>query len=371
MSDLLVLPGFWLLLFVLGVVLRRHTNGFRRYFLVVVSLTLLYFCVRWETATFYAVLGLSNALLGAGLVRSHKQPGVRVAFLAGISVNVLILLCYLAWGAYFRKYFALLPSLSYLCFRGIAYLCSCYADNSISFSSGLMQMLFFPILFVGPITRVENFEREEWDYVAALERLALGLLMLIGAHLVGTFVLTDVIRTEFAASRYWVGLFANSFNFYWTFAGYSNMVIGLALLVGFKVPENFNNPYLATSITEFWRRWHMSLSFWVRDYIYIPLGGNRKGIWRKCLNLLLAMTIMGVWHGLRLNFLVWGVCHGCLLAAESLMAHFKMDVPRRILGARLEVVVKVPLTFMVVSFLWLIFRYPLPELKVYVQGLVP
>ena len=200
-----------------------------------------------------------------------------------------MIFAFLQWRIYFQKYFVYLPSLSYLGFRGIAYLTSVYKRRRIAISAGLMQMLFFPMLFMGPIARVENFEQEYRDYREVLERLLLGLSMLIAGFLCGDYVIDEVrYSAGLHWSRFWLGALANSFQFYFIFAGYSHLIIGLGILVGFKLPENFNNPYLATSIGDFWRRWHMSLSYWIRDYVYIPLGGNRKGIARKCMNLIVA-----------------------------------------------------------------------------------
>jgi D-alanyl-lipoteichoic acid acyltransferase DltB (MBOAT superfamily) len=231
-----------------------------------------------------------------------------------------------------------------------------------------MQMLFFPMLFMGPIARVENFEKEYRDYREVLERLLLGLSMLIAGFLCGHYVIDEVRHAVgLHWSRFWLGALANSFQFYFTFAGYTHLIIGLGILVGFKLPENFNNPYVATSIGDFWRRWHMSLSYWIRDYVYIPLGGNRKGIVRKCTNLIVAMSLVGIWHGLTLNYFLWGLFHGLLLAGESLIAHFKVKVP--FFG---EVkAAQVALTFTLVSFSWLLFKYPFPEFVLYLKRMVP
>jgi alginate O-acetyltransferase complex protein AlgI len=162
---------------------------------------------------------------------------------------------------------------------------------------------------------------------------------------------------------------ANSFQLYFTFGGYTHLIIGLGLLCGFKLPENFRMPYLATSVRDFWRRWHMSLSFWIRDYVYIPLGGSRKGIARKCLNLLLAMALCGVWHGLEWHYLLWGLFHGFWLCLESLMARFDFRPLERTLS-RAYVPVKVLITFSLVSFGWLLFKYPVPVFSDYIKGLL-
>jgi len=114
----------------------------------------------------------------------------------------------------------------------------------------------------------------------------------------------------------WLGAIAYSIQLYFDFSGYSDMAIGLGMMMGFKFIENFNAPYIAQSITEFWRRWHISLSTWLRDYLYIPLGGNRKGRGRTYINLILTMVLGGLWHGANWTFIVWGAWHGAIMAIE-------------------------------------------------------
>ena len=119
----------------------------------------------------------------------------------------------------------------------------------------------------------------------------------------------------------WYGLVAYAFQIYFDFSAYSDMAIGLGLMLGFVFPKNFDSPYLSQSITEFWRRWHISLSTWLRDYLYIPLGGNRKGVWRTHFNLAVVMLLGGLWHGASWNFVIWGGIHGSMLVLER--AHGK------------------------------------------------
>jgi alginate O-acetyltransferase complex protein AlgI len=145
----------------------------------------------------------------------------------------------------------------------------------------------------------------------------------------------------------WVGTGAYSLQLYFDFAGYSAMAIGLGLMLGFHFPENFNNPYLATSIQDFWRRWHISLSGWLRDYLYIALGGNRVGKVRIYVNLILTMAIGGLWHGAAWTFAAWGLLHGLALAVERLAVHR---------GIRLPSVLSYPLTMAVVLIAWTLFR---------------
>jgi alginate O-acetyltransferase complex protein AlgI len=122
--------------------------------------------------------------------------------------------------------------------------------------------------------------------------------------------------SQLAGSVAWLGIICYSLQIYFDFSGYSDMAIGLGRLLGFRYPENFRHPYISQSIQEFWRRWHISLSTWFRDYLYIPLGGNRKGPIRTCLNLMLVFCLCGLWHGASWNFLIWGIIHGIFLSIE-------------------------------------------------------
>jgi alginate O-acetyltransferase complex protein AlgI len=149
----------------------------------------------------------------------------------------------------------------------------------------------------------------------------------------------------------WYGMFAYSFQIYFDFSGYSDMAIGLGLMLGFVFPKNFDSPYQSQSITEFWRRWHLSLSFWLRDYLYFALGGNRKGTIRTYANLAMVMLLGGLWHGAAWNFVVWGGIHGAMLAMERLQGKdsFYRRLPRR---GRMAV------TFLIASLAWVFFRAP-------------
>jgi alginate O-acetyltransferase complex protein AlgI len=123
---------------------------------------------------------------------------------------------------------------------------------------------------------------------------------------------------EISTSTAWIGVVAYSFQIYFDFSGYSDMAIGIGRMIGFKFPENFNNPYISQNITEFWRRWHITLGRWMRDYLYIPLGGNRVPQWRMYLNLWLVFLISGLWHGAAWNFVIWGAFHGFFLIADRM-----------------------------------------------------
>jgi alginate O-acetyltransferase complex protein AlgI len=149
----------------------------------------------------------------------------------------------------------------------------------------------------------------------------------------------------------WYGVLAYAFQIYFDFSGYSDMAIGLGLMLGFVFPKNFDSPYLADSITDFWRRWHISLSSWLRDYLYKPLGGNRRGRRRTYLNLALVMLLGGLWHGAAWTFVLWGAFHGLLLAAERWRG-------KRSLFAALPRPARVAGTFFLVLVSWVLFRSP-------------
>ncbi|MEZ4607387.1 MAG: MBOAT family O-acyltransferase [Deinococcales bacterium] len=147
----------------------------------------------------------------------------------------------------------------------------------------------------------------------------------------------------------WLGVLAYTLQLYFDFSGYSDMAIGLGLMLGFRFPENFNHPYISKSITEFWQRWHISLSTWLRDYLYIPLGGNRKGSGRTYVNLMTVMLLGGLWHGANWTFVLWGAWHGGLLALERLLASQKLWRP-------LPAFITMPKTLILAMIGWVTFR---------------
>jgi len=149
----------------------------------------------------------------------------------------------------------------------------------------------------------------------------------------------------------WYGVTAYAFQIYFDFSGYSDMAIGLGLMFGFVFAKNFDSPYRSQSITEFWHRWHISLSTWLRDYLYLPLGGNRRGNVRTYINLFIVMLLGGLWHGAAWNFVVWGALHGLLLAGERLRG-------KAALYGRLPAVARVATTFAIVLVTWVFFRSP-------------
>ena len=192
----------------------------------------------------------------------------------------------------------------------------------------LLYVSFFPQLIAGPIVRYETVEqeirerRESIDDVAAgLRRFVLGLAkkVILANHI--ALIAETVYAGDsavYGTAFYWIAAIAYALQIYFDFSGYSDMAIGLGRMFGFHFLENFDHPYTALSVTDFWRRWHISLSTWFRDYIYIPLGGNRVKRSRRVLNILIVWALTGFWHGAQWNFLLWGLYYGLLLLIEKL-----------------------------------------------------
>jgi len=225
----------------------------------------------------------------------------------------------------------LLPiGISFYTFQILSYVLDLYRGEvklQRNFFYLLLYVSFFPQLIAGPIVRYRTVEEEILVRRENLSDAKSGVnLFIVGlakkvliANQVGT--VAEIIYAGdpavFGGAMYWIAALAYTLQLYFDFSGYSDMAIGLGRVFGFHFPENFNYPYVSCSITEFWRRWHISLSSWFRDYVYIPLGGNRVGKGRRVMNILIVWGITGFWHGASWNFLLWGLYYGLLLLAEK------------------------------------------------------
>jgi len=225
-----------------------------------------------------------------------------------------------------------LPGVSFFTFQAISYIADVCREperRGRSFLRVLEYLTFFPVLLSGPLTRFSDVSRQfECREVTAdrsaagIRRFALGLakkLLLAGAASTAADAVFALGNAELDVRTAWLGALAYTLQIYFDFSGYSDMAIGLGAMFGFSVPENFRAPFCASSVTDFWRRWHMTLSGWFRDYVYIPLGGNRKGRLRTVLNKLAVFLLTGLWHGASWTFLLWGLWHGVLVSAETLI----------------------------------------------------
>ena len=227
--------------------------------------------------------------------------------------------------------------ISFYTFQTMSYVIDVYRDDapvSKNFINFGTYVALFPQLIAGPIVRYRDVAEQLVNRRETLEMFTRGVkLFMVGlakkviiANTMGTLT-TNIFATtdENGVIGTWVGMIAYTFQIYFDFSGYSDMACGLGNMMGFEFLKNFNYPYIAKSITDFWRRWHISLSTWFKEYVYIPLGGNRKGVKRQILNLLIVWGLTGLWHGAAYNFVLWGLYYGFLLILEKFVLKKFLD----------------------------------------------
>ena len=227
--------------------------------------------------------------------------------------------------------------ISFYTFQTMSYVIDVYRDDapvSKNFINFGTYVALFPQLIAGPIVRYRDVAEQLVNRRETLEMFTKGVkLFMVGlakkviiANTMGTLT-TNIFATtdENGVVGTWVGMIAYTFLIYFDFSGYSDMACGLGNMMGFEFLKNFNYPYIAKSITDFWRRWHISLSTWFKEYVYIPLGGNRKGVKRQILNLLIVWGLTGLWHGAAYNFVLWGLYYGLLLILEKFVLKKFLD----------------------------------------------
>lgn len=268
---------------------------------------------------------------------------------------------YFGFDGWTFKNIVLPVGISFYIFQSISYLVDIYrkdAPAQKNFSNLALYISMFPQLVAGPIVRyntiahdIESERNINFDtFILGLKIFILGLAkkILIANQMA---IIADTMFSQDVAYltslNAWIGAVAYTLQIYFDFSGYSDMAIGLGLMIGFKFPLNFNYPYIPYSITDFWRRWHISLSTWFKDYVYIPLGGNRVKVSRMYLNLLIVFTVTGIWHGANWTFLAWGLFHGFFLVVEKITGLNKTDkykLPRWVI------------TMFIVVVAWVFFR---------------
>jgi alginate O-acetyltransferase complex protein AlgI len=311
-----------------------------------------------------------SAGLGIDSAWFKARPRLRSALLVGTvaaDLSILVIWKYAGFGsAQLHRLFGDVPVLqillpigiSFFTFHHLSYVVDVYRGSRTAQRSPVQFVTYiamFPQLIAGPIVRYHEISdqlaetragRRARDFADGFPRFALGL----AKKVIIADTVAPIANVVFSAPldqldwrTAWVGALAYTIQIYFDFSGYSDMAIGLAMMFGFRLPENFNRPYAAVSITDFWRRWHMSLSRWFRDYLYIPLGGNRGSSAATYRNLFIVFILTGFWHGAQWTFLIWGLFHGGLLVVERLTGLAKVDsgvwvIPRRILTLLLVVV---------------------------------
>ena len=317
---------------------------------------------------------LMNYLCGLAVDRLRDTPrAAKAALVVGVIANVMLLasfkyLGFLATSANAVAHLSIpIPTMimpigvSFFTFEGLSYIVDVYRDRAPVQRNPLdvaLYMGLFATIMSGPIVRYTDFHEQIRGRTERLEGLATGAQRftvglakkVIVAGALGTlatsaFALPDA-RLSVAGA--WLGALAFTGQIYFDFSGYSDMAIGLGHMFGFRLPENFNYPYISQSVTEFWRRWHMSLGTWFREYVYIPLGGNRVSRLVNLRNILIVWTLTGLWHGATWSFVVWGAYYGVLMAIEKF-----------VLGDRLERVwrpLRHALTMLAVVVGWVFFK---------------
>lgn len=233
---------------------------------------------------------------------------------------------------------ALPIGISFYSFQSLSYVIDVYRGEvkpQKNFITLGTYVALFPQLVAGPIVRYIDIEKQlnersfsAQQFAAGVKRFAVGLAKkaILANNIYVLFTeISSAGQSQLSVAAAWLSAIAYTFQIYFDFSGYSDMAIGLGKIFGFDFLENFDYPYISKSITEFWRRWHMSLSGWFRDYVYIPLGGNRKGKARQCVNIMIVWCLTGFWHGANWNFVIWGLYFGVLLLIEKLLLKKALD----------------------------------------------
>src|SRR5262245_47446679 len=378
---------FFAIVFPLTWLLNDH-NTAKKWFLTAVS----YFFYGFWSVPFIALLfgsSLGNFLLALWLERLRDGRWRRAVFWLGVAGNLAVL-------GYFKYYnffvaslinlmlalglpvelsfieVALPIAISFLTFHALSYIIDVYS-RKIKATASLLDILlyisFFPHLIAGPIVRAKAF-LEQTVRKSDPRDIALGLcVFLIVGGLFKKVIIANYLATDFVDGVFrnpedfsrldlLFGMYAYALQIYCDFSAYTDIAIGIAMLLGYRFPQNFNQPYRALSVQDFWRRWHITLSSWLRDYLYIPLGGSHGSRWFTYRNIMITMGLGGLWHGASMNFVIWGLLHGLALVVE------------RMLGVTGEGKRRVPaalawfITFHFVCITWVFFRAPSLEAAV-------
>lgn len=271
----------------------------------------------------------------------------------------------------FQPYDIFLPvGISFFTFQSLSYTIDVYRGKLKPLPELLdyaFFVSFFPQLVAGPIVRACDFVPQIRRPINITKEMFAKGVWFIATGLSKKAIVSDYISVNFvdrvfdnpslfSGGETLLALYGYGVQIYCDFSGYSDMAIGIALLLGFHFPLNFNAPFKADSMTDFWRRWHISLSSWIRDYVYISFGGNRKGAIRTYINQIAAMTLCGLWHGANLNFVIWGGVHGLLVCIHKFFSHRVMHHDRHYHPCGWRRVISVFLTFQLLSLTWLFFR---------------
>lgn len=341
----------------------------------------------WRFCVLIAGSTIANQVLATAVFRSNNERTRRIWLIVAVATNLGVLAYFKYYGFFVSNAInalnrigievstnvisvALPLGISFFTFQALSYVIDTYRGT---FKPGRLIdfavfLSFFPHIIAGPIVRPAEFipqidaahDPRKIDASRAFFLITIGLFKkVVIANILATQIVDPVFSSpqQHSSLEILVGIYAYAIQIYADFSGYTDIAIGIALLLGFRFPQNFDSPYTSTSIQDFWRRWHMTLSRWLRDYLYIPLGGNQRGKWSTYRNLMLTMILGGLWHGAAWTFVIWGAIHGSFLCGEHFQRTRRLaqGLPdpvdtraRRIRGQLI--------TFNVVCVAWVFFR---------------
>lgn len=378
-NSFLFLVCFPLIFLLYYLIPSKYQKG-RNIFLLVVSYVLY---VNWKPVYALILLGITGITFFSSLQIERRREHAKRTMIIGVILGLLPLLFYKYFNFINEQVYELLSlfglryelqglnwavpvGISFFTFQAIGYVWDVYykrINAERDFLTYALFISFFPSILSGPINKaalvipqLKNL-RPYFDYAKAVEGLKMilwGMFMkVVVADRMGLYVDTVLPNymnytgiTCFAASIFY------TIQIYGDFAGYSLMAIGIGKTLGFELTENFRRPYFAVSVTEFWRRWHISLSTWLKDYVYIPLGGSRCSKIRNYWNIFVTFLVSGIWHGANWTFIVWGIWHGLFQILEKMLGQQKCNYGW--LGKSIKILV----TFLLVNFAWIFFRMP-------------
>jgi alginate O-acetyltransferase complex protein AlgI len=334
-----VFPFTWLL---------NELNTLKKSFLVAASY-FFYAAWRWDFTLILFASSVVNFALALWLGRLADGRGRLAVLWLGIAFNLGVLGAFKYYNFFVAQVMNLASSLgfelaipffevglpiaiSFLTFHALSYIIDVY-HRKLAPTRALVDILlyisFFPHLIAGPIVRAKAFLEQTVRRCDPKDiRLGFAVFLIVGGLfkkvIVANYLATDFVDgvfrspTEYSRLDLLLGMYAYAIEIYCDFSAYTDIAIGVANLLGYQFPQNFNQPYRARSVQDFWRRWHMTLSFWLRDYLYIPLGGNRHGTLFTCRNIMITMGLGGLWHGASWTFVIWGLMHGFALVVERI-----------------------------------------------------
>lgn len=350
--------------------------------LLLISSYIFYGWWDWRFLFLLFLNSLVNYILGNMIYKANDQKNKKYILITALIFNLGLLGFFKYYNFFAESFSALLSGLgfkvndvtlniilpvgiSFYTFQALSYIIDIYRDKVKPVTNPISFFTFkalFPQLVAGPIERASNlllqidvarkFNRQWFN--AGIFQIAVGFFRkIVIADSLAAYVDTVYGNPDFYDSNTLIlATVFYAFQIYYDFSGYSDIAIGTAKMLGFRFEQNFNLPYFSKSLTEFWRKWHMSLSFWLRDYLYISLGGNRKGIAITYRNLMITMLLGGLWHGSSWNFVIWGGIHGLVLSVEK----FVMSKHLKIFENRIVSAFGYITTFTIVCFAWIFFR---------------